>query len=123
MARAASATFGFFLMNVRFGRIVHDLKVVPEVADDALDRRPAIRQGQRTHDLGKVRVGGGADEQSAGMVATFVRIDPEPRPRAATGAQRILIELRCLVETPRSAALATRDQIGQIAGSADLVEP
>ena len=57
------------------------------------------------------------------MVAAFVGIDSEPGAGAATGAQRILIELRRLVETPRSAALATRDQIGQIAGGAHLVEP
>ena len=105
------------------GRIVDDLKVVPEVADDALDRRPAIRQGQRAHNLGKVRVGGGADEQSGGVVAVFVGIDPEPGAGAATGAERVLIELRRFVERPSSTAFAAHHQISQVAGGADLVEP
>ena len=104
-------------------RIVHDLEVVPEVADDALDRRPAIREGKRAHDLGKVRVGGGADEQSARVVAVFVGVDTEPRPGAAAGAERVLVELRRFVERSSLAAFATHEQVGEVPGRADFFEP
>ena len=104
-------------------RILHDLKVVPEIADDAVDCGPAIRQGERAHDLRKVRVGSGANEQPARVAAVFVRVYPEPGPGPAASAERILIEFRRFVESPRAAALAAYDQIGQVAGGADLVEP
>ena len=104
-------------------RVVHDLEILPEVADDALDSRTALRQGERAHDLGKVRIGSGSDEESTRKVAVFVRIDSEPRPGAATRAERVLIELRRFVEGPPSTAFAAHEEIGQIAGRADLVEP
>ena len=57
------------------------------------------------------------------MVAALVRVDAEPGPRTATSAERVPIELRRFVERSSLATFATDEQIGEVAGGADFLEP
>jgi hypothetical protein len=94
-----AATFGFRLKKREVRFALDDLEVVPELAHGGFRGIPSVGQREHAHHLREVRVGRGADQQTARLVAVLVGIPSEPGPRAAARAERVHLELRRFVET------------------------
>ena len=105
------------------GGIVDDLQVVPEFPHDGLDRRAPFRDGQHAQHLREPGVGRRAHQESARLVALLVRVAPEPRPRAAAGAERVDLDHARVGQAARRTALAAHHQVRQVSGRPLLVEP
>ena len=103
--------------------VLDDLKSVPQHFDHLIDLAAPIGQGQHTDHLREPGVGGGADQQPAGLAALLVRMASQPGPRTPTHSQRKAREVDRFVHAPRPAALAAYDLLDQIAARTALVEP
>ena len=99
------------------------MQILPERKDRFRRRRSPFRQGQNADHLREVGVGGGADQQAAGLAAVFVGVAAQPGPRSLARPQRVGAQVCRFVERPRFAALAANAQVGEVAGGATFVQP
>ena len=95
----------------------------PTALDRLLGSASLLGQRQRAQYLREVRVGRGADQQSARLSAWLVRDRSEPGPGAAAVAERLEAEVGRLVQSAAAPALAPHAQVGEIAAGAALEQP
>ena len=111
------------LDEAQVGCVPDDHEVAPQLGNNRIDGRSLVGNRQRANQERKVRVGRGADEQAAGLVAIRSRSRTQPRPGTRAGAKRLGGNLVRLGHGPRLSAGASHTKVRQLAGSPRLVEP